>query len=846
MKRLITILIVFLMFVFHYRVSAQNSQDHILQEYQSFLDRHKDITYSGIREMHPSADFLSEAPTHFTDALYADSIQRYYALNDSEIELLQKHSFVVSDRIRYESFGEAFFTIYKRDLPVYISSDAILHALHMSYSEILMMLETQVLLPRLSYLLEGLHGRLPRLAENYASDTGMKTALMDVDLYLTIPRLLLGESVAPYYDENKSEIQTLMRMIDKEGVGSYPLFAPATVPRTIDFSQFTPRGHYTQSAELTRYFKAMMWLGRTEFYLVVPDAAPYSSMSQEEKDEIGRRQTTSAYLVREALQQGDNQSALDDINEILSFLVGESDNVQTTHLDDLKQQTGFTNAASFVDMETYRTFKRNLEDQPYARQRILSQILKTDPFSPEKIQPAAAFMLIGQRFIIDSFVMGNLVYDKVVNPNRMLPKSADVLFALGNNDALSVLEDELQYYNYAPNLAALRYLIDTYEPDYWQTSFFNLWLNAIRRLNPPDDRTPLPRFMQTEAWTHKTMTTQLASWAQLRHDNLLYGKQSYTGGPVCSYPHSYVEPVPHFFQAVEDLAANAKESFGNIGAIEGWFKELLHRYFNTLGEIAGQLKIIAQKQIDGVEFNQDEKEFLQGMLHESFMCGIELTGWYKDLYFTGDVGALKQDYIVADVHTSPYDEFGNMVGWVMHVGTGPLNLAVLIAELGDGNTYAFVGPVMSYYEHVSVNFKRLTDEEWVTAFGDEPSMRPEFVHSYLSATGTPYYDHRNKFISSVPGDPAGSPDSFELLQNYPNPFNAGTLIMFKIPAVMAHKHVNLSIYNVKGQLIETLVDRPMPSGNYSVRWDGSTASGMYFYRLQVDDQMQTRRMIVLK
>lgn len=846
MKRLITILIVFLMFVFHYRVSAQNSQDHILQEYQSFLDRHKDITYSGIREMHPSADFLSEAPTHFTDALYADSIQRYYALNDSEIELLQKHSFVVSDRIRYESFGEAFFTIYKRDLPVYISSDAILHALHMSYSEILMMLETQVLLPRLSYLLEGLHGRLPRLAENYASDTGMKTALMDVDLYLTIPRLLLGESVAPYYDENKSEIQTLMRMIDKEGVGSYPLFAPATVPRTIDFSQFTPRGHYTQSAELTRYFKAMMWLGRTEFYLIDPDADPDSSMSQEENDEIGRRQTTGAYLIHEALQREDNRQALDDINEILSFLVGESDNVQTNHLDPLKQQAGFDNAASFGDMETYRTFRQILEDQPYARQRILSQILKTDPFSPEKIQPAAAFMLIGQRFIIDSFVMGNLVYDKVVNPNRMLPKSADVLFALGNNDALSVLEDELQYYNYAPNLAALRYLIDTYEPDYWQTSFFNLWLNAIRRLNPPDDRTPLPRFMQTEAWTHKTMTTQLASWAQLRHDNLLYGKQSYTGGPVCSYPHSYVEPVPHFFQAVEDLAANAKESFGNIGAIEGWFKELLHRYFNTLGEIAGQLKIIAQKQIDGVEFNQDEKEFLQGMLHESFMCGIELTGWYKDLYFTGDVGALKQDYIVADVHTSPYDEFGNMVGWVMHVGTGPLNLAVLIAELGDGNTYAFVGPVMSYYEHVSVNFKRLTDEEWVTAFGDEPSMRPEFVHSYLSATGTPYYDHRNKFISSVPGDPAGSPDSFELLQNYPNPFNAGTLIMFKIPAVMAHKHVNLSIYNVKGQLIETLVDRPMPSGNYSVRWDGSTASGMYFYRLQVDDQMQTRRMIVLK
>ncbi len=758
MKQLSAILLAFLIVVFHCRLSAQSSQDFILQEYQSFLNRHKNITFSGIREMHPSADFLSAAPNNFTGALYADSIQRYYALNDSEIELLQKHSFVVSDRIRYESFGEAFFTIYKRDLPVYISSDAILHALHMSYSEILIMLETQVLLPRLVYLLEGLHGTLPLLAESYESDTGMKTALMDVDLYLTIPRLLLGEYVTPYYDENVAGIQTLMRMIGDESVESYPLFAPATAPRTIDFSQFTPRGHYTQSAELTRYFKAMMWLGRTEFYLIVPDAAPYSSMSQEEKDEIGRRQTTSAYLVYEALQREDNRRALDDINEILSFLVGESDNVQAYHLDDIKQQAGFKNAASFVDMETYRTFKQILEDQPFARQRILSQILKTDPFSTEKIQPAAAFMLVGQRFIIDSFVMGNVVYDKVVNPNRMLPKSVDVLFALGNNDALYVLEDELHHYNYAPNLAALRYIIDTYEPDYWRTSFFNLWLNAIRQLNPPGDRTPLPRFMQTEAWTHKTMTTQLASWVQLRHDNLLYGKQSYTGGPICSYPHSYVEPVPHFFQAIEDLAVKARESFRSIVAIEGWFKEHLYCYFETLEEIAGQLKIIAQKQIVGVELNLDEKAFLQGMLHESFM---------------------------------------------------------------------------SYYEHVSINFKRLTDEEWATAFEDEPSMRPEFVKNYLSTTGTPYYDHRNYIITSVSDGQEDVLDSFELLQNYPNPFNAGTLITFQVPSDMAHEHVNLSVYNIQGQLIETLVDRPMPAGNYSVRWEGNSASVRIFtgYRL---------------
>jgi hypothetical protein len=667
-----------------------------------------------------------------------------------------------------------------------------------------------------------------------------------VDLYLTIPRLLLSQPVTPLYEENNNEIQILMGMIDRQTMEDYPLFAPAEVPRTIDFSQFTPRGHYTQSEELTRYFQAMMWLGRTEFYLIVPNAYPYASMSEDERNEIARRQTINAYLINEALQYGDNRRMLGEMDELIVFLVGESDNVNADHLDYLQQRTGFTNASSFLDMEMYESFKNNLQAEPFAGQRILSQILITDPMSPEDIKPASGFLLLGQRFIIDSFVMGNVVYDKVVNPNRMLPKSADVLFALGNNDALAVLEEELNFYNYAPNLAALRYLVDMYDQEYWNLSFFNLWLQAIRQLNPLEDRSPLPPFMQTEPWTHKTMTTQLASWAQLRHDNLLYGKQSYTGGPICSYPQSYVEPVPHFFGAIENLAVLAKVSFDRIEVIEPWIKSWIVGYFEGLAEISAMLKVIAQKQIDGVDTNEEEKSFLGEMLHESQMCGPEFDGWYADLFFTGDQGALKQDYIIADVHTSPFDEFGNPVGWVMHVGTGPVNLAVLAAELGDGKTYAFVGPVMSYYEHVSVNFKRLTDEEWVTAFESEGSMRPDFVSSYLSTAGEPYYDHRNYFISSVGDHQNELADRITLAQNYPNPFNAGTLITFKIPSGMAERSVKLSVYNIQGQLIDTLLDRPMPAGNYSIRWDGNAASGTYFYRLHVNGQVITGRMILLK
>ena len=74
---------------------------------------------------------------------------------------------------------------------------------------------------------------------------------------------------------------------------------------------------------------------------------------------------------------------------------------------------------------------------------------------------------------------------------------------------------------------------------------------------------------------------------------------------------------------------------------------------------------------------------------------MELSGWYKDLYWTGDDGALEFDMVIADVHTAPTDRAGNMVGYVMHAGTGPLNLVVVTTEMPDGKTYSFVGPVMT-------------------------------------------------------------------------------------------------------------------------------------------------------
>jgi hypothetical protein len=96
------------------------------------------------------------------------------------------------------------------------------------------------------------------------------------------------------------------------------------------------------------------------------------------------------------------------------------------------------------------------------------------------------------------------------------------------------------------------------------------------------------------------------------------------------------------------------------------------------------------------------------------------------------------------------------------------------------------------------------------------------------------------------------PGEFELKQNYPNPFNPETNIEFTINAAGAGKRATLTIYNLLGQPIYTMVDQALPATHYTYKWYGvnnrgeKVASGVYFYRLIVGDQAKTRKMVLLK
>ena len=87
-------------------------------------------------------------------------------------------------------------------------------------------------------------------------------------------------------------------------------------------------------------------------------------------------------------------------------------------------------------------------------------------------------------------------------------------------------------------------------------------------------------------------------------------------------------------------------------------------------------------------------------------------------------------------------------------------------------------------------------------------------------------------------------NNYTLYQNYPNPFNPVTAIGYRLSAV---SEVDISIYNILGQKIVTLVSERQPAGKHEVRWDAShLASGVYYYQLIAGEYQDVKKMILIK
>ncbi len=701
----------------------------------------------------------SSLPFDVESAKYFTRVAENFLLTPEELTLLKRQGVVGIDHDQNYSMGSAYHAIYTRDLPVLVTTDSILHALHRSYSNMLKNLERGWFSMALTQALEHTHEQLARAA---AAAGTPPPHLKDVDLYLTVGRNLLegaGDPEQPAAVElavhsKLGADKAVRRLLGQvRGLQLQHPSGPSTAiyggQRHIDFSQFKPRGHYAGDPELRRYFQTLMWMGRADLGWNFNKPQQVLNLPADPQREF--KAAASFVLLLELAGQREQLQAM---SALIDFFVGASDDVSIAGLQAALTRQGIDSLAKLDDPSLVEAAMAAVLNDPDNAQTILSQNLASDPDSPQAVKPPIVFQTFGQRFVLDSFAMSQVVFDSIAyrraKPGRQMPRGLDVMAVLGSDRAMLHLKPELDEWHYGTNLLALRQATERIPETQWTSNLYQGWLGTLRLLAQPSKSPHFPQAMRGAAWADKQLQTQSASWAELRHDTLLYAKQSYTAGTLCEYPEGYVEPYPKFFEQLARLAATGKtrlETFAsatqqrldallapnaekpdpkqlNMLRAGRWMLGQQAGFFENFAKHMVKLQTLAAKELAAKPFTQAEGDYLRKTIDVRMQAsgGPTYSGWYPRLIYGGDPD--DWDPVVADVHTAPD------TGAALEVATG--NVSFIAVAVDNKQHHAiYVGPIYSYYEFQSPVGNRLTDEQWQQQLATgTPPARPSWTRSF--------------------------------------------------------------------------------------------------------------------
>ncbi len=830
-----------------------------LDAYKKYKNEHKDISYKDILKEFDVGTFARYCPTNYSKAAYFDSTNKFMNFTSDELKLIAENGFVVTERMEVDNFIKGYYNVFVHDLPVYISADLFNHALFFSTTDLMQIVEEEVISTDVSSLLNTMREEIPNLQDK-SQEISYQNALRDLDAIFCVALNLFADDstrnvphIQEDYEVTRGISHLIIESIHAEHTRPEDFVKDIVLPsglmfHKVDLSQYKPRGHY-QSEELKKYFKAMMWIGRLFFN--IPD--------KEEQVEQLKSSIIMSGLIGDLTKKEEIRVKYDKIDAFLEFYISEQNNLTVEDVQIAYSKLNVSNIAEIIEKDLLWQYCIEMKSTGRGVQLYNTQVASSGTTSQY-------FSLLGQRPTVDAFVFGNVVYSATSEP-RMLPDALDILFALGNDAAIHLLEEEIEGYKYQSNLASCRYVIDHKSPESWETSMYNLWIQALRSLNPPKQREALPKFMQAAAWQHKNMNTQLASWAELRHLTVLYVKQSYSGQPICDFPYFFIEPRPEYFdimlklnKRIVELLNRALEDNPVLVGIEKYKNE-----FENKDYIYKNLREISAKQYNGQAFSEDDIKFLKKMIFEYYRMsgdcadpdGYRALGWIYTLFnmnyeSIGDLcrgvdGIAKPKKSTTDVHTSPYDSGGKLVGWVKHAAAGDQQYCTIITDNLQGESTTYTGVVNSYYEYVTENFQRDTDEEWLAKMDQIPS--PSFTNIYL-ADKNGYREDIAELVRthdvSVEDKTGKEKYSIEI---YPNVFKDEFTISIQSKEDFEGV-AQIAMYSSSGELVFKAQYNNLPNGQIMINPADNGLSnlnaGVYIIELKLGENVYSGKAIKIK
>lgn len=626
---------------------------------------------------------------------------------------LEQNGVVVIDWGKQHDIIASFKSLKRSRIPLFVTSDVLFHLYRIQFLECLKEIEEEELFDLLLSLSEKF---LESSSEQYGvySDDLKEAARRNTAFFSVAVRLLDSAKEIPEFavDQVASEIEKIMA---HQGFQMSDIFRYRE-----DYSQYVPRGHYTRSEGLGRYFRAMIWYGRMAFLLKPMLVTRYDA----------KIQTLQAALIAGFADRIDidGQTARrvwDRIYGVTAFYVGLADDlILYDYMDSMRGVLGTSfEVEKLLDDDCLFELKKVLALKPSPRIYGGTGQAGITPseLSPEKLDEilddTKGLRFIGQRFVPDSYVFNELVAPSVGKLMgepcftgvfslgvwiRGFPRGLDVMRILGSQRAGEVLSElgDDKYEGYYEQVEKLTREFHEFSRADWTRNLYWSWLYALNSLliQYPEG---YPTFMRTTAWNDKQLTTALASWTGLRHATILYAKQSYTPTLVSAPPGEvtggYIEPVPEVYVRLLEIAQMTKKGLSRMDVL----RESAEKRLDALIDILKKFIAISKKELENEQLSEDEYEFIRDIDHslQRVVSGLEL----QTVMTT----------FVCDVHTDINTRE------VLQEGSGYVNLLIAAVSQPNGKMVLAAGPVLSYHEFKQPMDERLTDEKWVDLLREE-------------------------------------------------------------------------------------------------------------------------------
>ncbi len=685
-------------------------------------------------------------PLDLNQVANSNQIKSQFTLSPGQEAFLKRNGFVVIPWSG-DDIVEPYKSLKDREIPIFVTTDTLLHLYHIQFNEILKRIEEEDFYNQLIDMSQAMLAKAESDHQAFTQPKLKEAARRNVAYFAVALKLLETPSTKTDFDVPsyvKKEVSEEIKNIE-----AHQGFMPSAIfnspgsqnPYQEDYSQYVPRGHYTRSETLKSYFTAMMWYGRMAFLL---KGGPDALIAEEDAD-IATVQASliSAELPGVKVSDYTAKDVWDRIYSVTSFFVGTADDLTPyEYLSSLEKVFGqefapnqLADEAKMLELKADLAQMRNPEI--YGGSGIC---IVYPPITKEKLYECLSktkgMRFMGQRFVPDSYMFQNLVSPAVgmyvgkgspftmkmtpLGPARCFPRGLDVMAVLGSDRAYEILKQEgdTEYQgkdtSYDAQLKQLRNEFAAFTKEDWNRNLYWSWLHALKPLLQKYAK-GYPTFMQTEAWQDKALTTALASWAELRHDTILYAKQSYTptmtAAPAPPKPLiGYIEPVPEFYARMLDLTRMTRQGLSQLGVLS---REEDYR-LGSLEAVLDRSLRIAISELEGDELTDTDYNFIRGFGKslDEVICGVEAEG--------------KETTIVADVHTDT-----NEPPEVLEEGVGYVDLILVAYKVPDGRLIVGAGPTLSYYEFKQPINNRLTDEAWkeLLKSGQTP-QRPTWVSSF--------------------------------------------------------------------------------------------------------------------